>query len=368
MMFDSLYVHVPFCAKKCDYCAFYSEPLASQASQAAYLIRLEQEFRRSAKMVGPFCTVYIGGGTPNFLSPVALERLFASINQHFSLREGAEWTVECNPDSLSAEHIAVFAASGVTRVSLGIQSFSHVLRRNLGRQGKASGVGEHIRALMASGIKRISVDLMYAIPGQRMEDWQQDLHSALRLGVEHLSAYAVTREPGTPFAKRWQEDMFPNEDSLLAMWKLIDDICAQYGLTRYEVSNFSKPEAECQHNMKIWHGATYLGCGPAAVSFDGTTRWSNPSNLLKWLHEDTADHDFISPEARAAEILAFGLRTVCGWDMADFASRTGMSISALRGDAVKKLIEYGLLKCAEGRIFPTEKGLLLNDCVLADLL
>ncbi len=367
--FTSLYVHVPFCREKCDYCAFDSIPRAGHALKQAYLARLEQEFERFASQTTPLNSVYIGGGTPTALASPQLDRLWNAVGRHFRLREDGERTVECNPGSLTAEHLRVLARHAVNRISLGIQSLDRKTRTMLGRKGDPDPLQVVLKRIRDAGIARISVDLIYGVPGQGIEEWRKDLVNVLDNGVEHLSAYALTIEPGTPLASRVDERPEGDDDErILAMWAETQTICKQYGLQRYEVSNFAKPGAESRHNLAVWHGGTYLGCGPAAASFDGVDRRRNPPSLEDWLHGRQPEVDRLPPRARAAEILAFGLRTDAGWNLDEFRRRTGFCARALRGRALDRLVEHGLLQHDENRIRPTEKGMRLNDTVLAELL
>ena len=365
MPYESLYLHVPFCAAKCDYCAFYSEAQLAPAWRRRYLDRLREEFAGAAQSE-PLASVFVGGGTPSFLGPAELDELLGLVPSHFRLAPGYEWTIECNPDSLDAAKIAVLAKHGVNRVSLGVQSFLPRLRQTLGRRGELGDLARTLACLREHGIARQSLDLIFAIPGQSLADWREDLARACDLGIEHLSAYALTIEEGTRLAGRL---VGGTEDAEFeAMWEATDEVLAGFGLRRYEISNFARPGAECRHNLAIWYGGTYLGCGPAATSFDGATRWTQPASLADWLAGTPAERDELPPRERACEILAFGFRTLAGWQWPAFRVRTGCDALELRGPQLAELVELGLLGPHGDGLAPTQAGLLLNDSVLAALL
>ncbi len=356
-----LYVHVPFCRVKCAYCAFYSEALSSSARVGQYLQAIEAEFRRAAPHVGRLDSVFIGGGTPTLLGARDLGRLLGLVRQHFWVSAQTEYTVEANPDTLDSAVVDALVAGGVNRVSLGVQSFWPELRQTLGRHGDAGCVPAAIAALRGVGIRRVNADLMYHIPGQTVDLWTADLSQVLDLGITHLSAYALTVEEGTRLAAAALPQV--DEDLFEAMWQTCEGMSAAYGLRRYEVSNFACPGDECQHNLGIWYGDAYVGCGPAAASFDGVRRWTHPRSLDLWLAGAAPEIDDIPPVARAAEILAFGLRTVAGWDLARFRQVTGLDPDQICPGVVDALVDVGLLQRADGRLRPTPAGLLLNDAV-----
>lgn len=365
--FTSLYVHVPFCAAKCDYCAFYSIPGASAALRQAYLKRLAAELAASAPLCAQMQSIYVGGGTPSFLTVKELEALLSSVLAHVSLATAAEFTVECTPDSLTAAKVGVLARHGVNRVSLGIQSFSPKLRRTIGRRGSLDSLARTLELLRANGITNIGMDLIYAIPGQTLGDWRSDLCRAIGAGVQHLSTYELTVEEG---ARLGRGRLPPVDEELsVAMWEEAAEVTSRAGLRRYEVSNLARPGYECRHNSEIWHGGTYLGVGPAASSFDGEVRRANRADLEAWLEGAAQEEDHLLPPARAAEILALGLRTTRGWTQEEFLSHTGVDYLELRAEALRELARDGLLEVqAGGVIRPTSRGLLFADRLARRLL
>lgn len=367
MSFESLYIHVPFCAGKCAYCAFYSLGTSSVAQHRAYLTALAAECRRQAPRCQPLESIFIGGGTPSILAPDALRELLAIVRSTFTLAAGCEWTMEANPESLTPAKIAILAAAGVNRLSIGVQSFKAPLRERIGRRGSLATLPGIIASARAAGIRRLNLDLIFAIPGQSIRDWRDDLAEALSWQPEHLSAYALTVEEGTALAitpLTHEHD----DDDFIACWDACNELLGLQGLRRYEISNFARPGEECRHNLHIWHGASYLGCGPAASSFDGKDRWTNPPHFQQWLDGRPADIDHIDAEARAAEILAFGMRCVDGWRWDDFRQRCQRDPMELRGDALRHLEKLGLVILSDDGARPTRQGLLFNDDLLSELL
>ena len=273
--------------------------------------------------------------------------------------------MEANPDSLSEQKIAIMAAHGVTRISMGIQSFEPRIRATLGRCGHLEGLENKVDALRKAGIRRVNFDFIYNVPGQTPEDFRKDLHKALQLKPDHVSAYALTIEEGTPLAAH---GTCVNDDDFPEYWRFADEILAEGGLRRYEISNFAKINCECRHNNDIWHGGTYLGIGPAATSFDGMDRWTQIANLSKWLDGEDAEMDILPLDKRDAEILAFGMRTVDGWTWRQFAECVGVDAKVIRGKELARLERLGLVTIDDNGFRPTARGLLFNDDIVMDLL
>lgn len=365
-VFDSLYVHVPFCSAKCAYCAFYSETRVDARRVARYLRRLECELSAYGERFGVVRSVFVGGGTPSVLSAGELSHIVEMIRRVAPVHRDAEITVEANPDSLGREKGEALVGVGVNRVSLGVQSFVPELRDTLGRCGSIDGLDGLAIDLQNCGIRNLGVDLIYGIPGQTVESWREDVRRACELGITHLSTYSLTVEEGTRLAGEGVEAV--DDDAAVAMWGAAEEVAGEFGLTRYEVSNLAKEGYECRHNQRIWHGGTYLGCGPAAASFDGSRRWTNRASVKAWLRGYQPESDWIGPEARAAEILAFGLRTVAGWGRAQFREATGFEIDELRGPHIAELAERELLAVTADTIRPTRRGLLFADHVAQELI
>jgi len=370
-MFENLYIHVPFCNSKCGYCSFYSLPQVDIALMQRYLEAMERELEESAQSE-PLDTVYIGGGTPTVLPLPLLENLLVAVGSCFRLKPGAEVTMECNPETLSAAYVDIIRTT-VNRVSMGVQSFSPRLRKTLGRRGSPEEIESAVRQLRRGGIENISLDLIYAIPGQTMDDWLNDLRHAIETGVNHLSCYSLTLEQGTPLAQEVGLDAV--DDSLSDdMWHAAGEFLHDFGLERYEVSNYALPDWECRHNLNVWHGRSYLGMGPAACSFNGTLRWTAPANLQQWLEGAVAVRDELPALARACEVFAFGLRTVKGWTREQWETLPASLVGARSwnswrdSEAVARLVLSGLLENTLEQIRPTTRGIAFWNDVAAELI
>ena len=354
----NLYIHVPFCAGKCDYCAFYSEPAPDTALIRLWLDRILFQLEENAPRLKHAGTVYFGGGTPSLPPEDVLKRLFAAVRE--AAPAASEVSIEANPFTVTPEKAAVLV-SFANRVSLGIQSFDPDLREILGRREHAGpGPEEAVRNLREAGLRNLGLDLMYGIPGETPDLWRRDLERALELNPEHISAYSVTPEPGTPFARRVAGQ--PEDDALSeTMWELAGETLAAAGLPRYEISNYARPGFESRHNSNVWHGQSYLGLGPAACSFDGTDRWTQVSDLRAWLNGAPPEFDRIPGKARLGEILMMGLRTVRGWTKKEFEEAAGCAWDDFEKQ-LTELAEHGLVTFTEDAVAPTERGLAFwND-------
>lgn len=364
-IFESLYVHVPFCNGKCDYCAFYSIGYHTIEQQRSYLKRILQDFRQYAPACAPLRSIFLGGGTPTALFPDILDTLLAAIHSSFTLAPDCEFTSESTPDSLTDETIAILAKHHVNRISIGVQSFIPEERCAIGRRGTLDNLPHIVETLKAYGIRNINFDLMFLLPGQTPKSFQKSLEHALAFEPTHLSAYALTLEEKSPLAHRLKDV----DDTLFhEYWNTLDTTLAPNGLERYEISNFAQNGKCCRHNQDVWHGGTYLGCGPAATSFDGTDRFTQPSSLKLWLDGQSPDYDKIPKDQRAAEILAFAMRTTAGWDFDSFKNRTGFDPIALRGPQLEKLAAQKLITLTPASARPTPLGLIYNDTILEELI
>lgn len=354
----NLYIHVPFCAGKCDYCAFYSEPAPDKALIRLWLDRILFQLEENAPRLKHAETVYFGGGTPSLLPDDVLKRLSVSVRE--VVPNAVEISIEANPFTITPEKAAVLT-SFANRVTLGIQSFEPALLEAIGRR-KHTGPRpeEAVRNLREAGLRNLGIDLMYALPGETPDLWRRDLEHALELNPEHISAYSVTPELGTPFERRVSGQ--PENDMLSeAMWEQAGVILGEAGLPRYEISNYAHSEFESRHNSNVWHGQTYLGLGPAACSFNGTDRWTQVSDLRAWLDGAPPEVDRIPRLARLGEILMMGLRTVRGWTRQEFEVAAGCGWTDF-STQLNELAERGLVTLTADRIVPTERGLAFwND-------
>ncbi|MBO4647797.1 MAG: radical SAM family heme chaperone HemW [Lentisphaeria bacterium] len=352
----NLYIHVPFCGGKCDYCAFYSEPDGGRWMRP-WLDKIKKEL--SVLNGLKLDTIYLGGGTPTLLPAGLLAELLGALNDLHS--GAAEISIECNPESLTPEK-AELLGKYVTRVSLGVQSFDPELRRRIGRRGDPAAIRPAFELLRRNGLENLSCDLICGLPGQSAAAWENDLRQALTLPVKHLSAYSLTVEDGTPLSRRFCAD--PDSDlRTAAMDRLTRRILKAAGLKQYEISNYALPGFECRHNQNVWHGETYLGLGPAACSFDGRDRFTQTASVRQWLEGNGPELDKVTDDVRRAEMLIMGLRTVRGWKRGEFEAVAGIEPEALRPGAIDSLRRKGMMK--KRTIALTRRGLdFWNDAAL----
>lgn len=301
------YFHLPFCRSKCGYCAFYSVPSPTAELIDAYLDHLERQLE-SASPLPPVETIYLGGGTPTLLSLPQLERLFAILKRFLAPDAECETSIEANPETLDEEKVALLRKN-VTRISLGVQSFSAERRRILGRQCGDAALANAVDLIRRAGFPHWNIDLIYGIPGETPAMWRNDLVRAAECGVDHISCYSLTPEEGSRLGTSFAVD----DDAALEMYEMIPATLAPYGIRRYEVSNYARVGSECRHNVNVWRGGLLRGFGPAAAGFDGRDRMIETPSLENWLAGAPPELDRIPHEQRLAEIFAVNLRTVAGW-------------------------------------------------------
>lgn len=360
-----LYIHVPFCARKCAYCDFYSVPLGGPAAEE-YLQALARECKDLPEDFAPE-TVFLGGGTPTVLSVAELGRLFETLACALDVSRVMEWTCEANPGTLDVEKIRILRRAGVNRVSLGVQSFDDGALQFLGRLHTGRQAEESVRLLRAEGFENVGLDLIFAVPGGTIE---RDLEKALALGPEHLSVYGLTFEAGTPLARRRDagEVVELGDDEQLRQYRVVRETLKGAGYHHYEISNYARPDRECRHNLLYWGPGEYLGLGPAAHSHWAGRRWANARRLEDWAAGALREfEEELDPEARAREALVFGLRRIDGVERDTFCRETGFDYHALRGEEISRLARLGMLEETKDRLRLTEKGLVVSDAVFAEL-
>ena len=357
-LFKSLYVHVPFCKNICDYCALYSVVNNESSTRNRYLAKIKKDLEKSSNKLLPLASIFIGGGTPSQLTNDELESLLKTINDICTFEDDFEFTIECNPSSITLEKLQIMKSAGVNRLSFGAQSTTRKTRNTLGRRTSESQLLAAIDNAKSTGFTNLNVDLIYGIPGQSMEDWLEDLLKIKSLNLPHISAYSLILEEDTVLSSKYDE---LDDELAVEMYKKASEVLVSDNIYRYEISNYSKPGFECRHNYHIWKGATYLGIGPAASSFDGVNRWTEIRDLNKWLEGAQAELDDISTEARLAEIVAFGFRTVNGWTKNELTGLYDLNAFELFSDTFEELKQDNLLLENAERIFPSENGLLFAD-------
>ncbi len=369
----SLYVHVPFCKHRCGYCDF---PLVAGRDHLIddYLRAVERESHRF-NVASPLQTIFFGGGTPTQLSTTQLDRLFAIVAETAPRESGCEVTVEANPNDLSPEKLDCLLSHGVTRVSLGVQSFQGKKLIRLERTHEPAQAIDGIQRMLASGFN-VSVDLIFGVSGESKASWIADLRTAIELDVQHVSTYHLTIEKGTAFwTRRLHGQSLDVDDSLGAeMYEIAIDALSAAGFEHYEVSNYCRPSHACQHNEVYWTGRPYLGLGPGAASFCAGVRWKNHASVAMYLRRLQADEspvdskEKLEPEPAARERLVFGLRRLAGVDAGAFEIATGFSVERLGGEKLERWIADGLLVRDGQTLRLTRSGLMISDSLWPDLL
>lgn len=371
-----LYVHVPFCRTRCVYCAFYSTTFGPNHQQKyVEAVALEMD-RRRHEIDGVAQTVYLGGGTPSVLQSSALEQLFAAIHRCFSLSPDAEITIEANPDDVDTAFCRRVKALGVNRVSLGVQSFNDARLRFLRRRHDATGAVEAVNLLSENGIDNISVDLIFGLPGQSIEEWQSDVQTALSLPVTHLSAYSLMVEEGTPLQRMVERGEVADTDETLfeTMMNHLANAAEEAGFEHYEISNYARPGYRSRHNSSYWQGVPYLGFGPAAHSYDGLRqRRANTADLRAYLAAPDGQVPHATERLTDAELqdemVMTALRCREGIDLKRLAERFGCEAANEISRLARPHIDSGLLaRHPDGRLALTRRGIMLSDRVMADLM
>ena len=367
-----LYIHVPFCVRKCKYCDFYSVPL--DGATPRFLGALERELRQLPLDFAPD-TVYIGGGTPTSMEPAALNQLVDLLKPVVARCRVIEWTCEANPGTLTREKADILKAAGVNRMSLGVQSFSAETLAFLGRIHSSAEAVDSYQLLRDAGFDNINVDLMYGIPGCSREDLEDDLGRVRQLAPEHIAAYCLIFEEGTPLTQMRDAGRLEelDDDEQLDQYRLVRADLGAAGYHHYEISNFAKPGFESRHNLLYWSAGEYIGCGPAAHSHWRGVRFGNPKSLEEYcaaLEAGRAPRSFeekLEPEAKAREMLIMGLRRLDGISVGEFRRTTGFDYRDLKPAEIDWLCHIGMLEEEDGRLRLTEKGLFVSDSVFAEL-
>lgn len=372
---SGLYIHVPFCRRRCGYCDFYSQVLDLARVEPLINAVLDELSWACDKYEMACETIFVGGGTPTSLPPEQLGRLLRACAE--SARGACyEFTVEVNPATVETETARVLADAGVNRVSIGAQSFNEAELNVLERTHRPAQVAETVAICRAAGIRNVNFDLIFAIPGQTLASWRASLEAAMALEPDHLSCYGLTYEPGTHLRRQWRAGLVErvDEDLEADMYETALDTLAAAGYPQYEISNFARPGAECRHNLAIWHNQPYLGLGPSAAGFVDGIRYKNVSDTSEYVRAIQAgrlprvEQEQLDQEERARETAMLALRLREGLDRRSFAQRFGRDPVDFFADAVNRHVRDGLLEVDERAVRLTRPGLLLADIVIADFL
>jgi len=363
-----LYVHIPFCLSKCAYCDFYSETALNRIDD--YLAALRNEMALYSGRFGVFDTIYIGGGTPSVLSLDTFDEIFDGIADNFTIAASAEITVETNPGDVTELLCRKLQDQGVTRITIGIQSFDDTVLSFLGRRHNAREGRQALAAARKAGFRSVCVDLIFGVPGQSRQSWLEILSEIVSYVPDHLSCYQLTIEPGTPLEARLRRGDFEpvDDDMVTTLFFDTSSFLQQQGYEHYEVSNFARGDGHrSRHNQKYWRHAPYLGLGPSAHSFQGRSRWSNHGSLQDYCRAcmtgrcPVSDRETLTSEQYCLEAFALGLRTSDGIDCDAVTELCGPAFIEGKRSVINALIKEGLLVMDGHRLRPTVRGLAVAD-------
>jgi oxygen-independent coproporphyrinogen-3 oxidase len=382
-----IYIHIPFCVRKCPYCDFASAP-GSREERVSYLDAVESEIRSTNWKGTEAVTVYFGGGTPSELGPPELGRIIGTLREIFSVTPEAECSIECNPGTLSKSKLTRMRTMGFNRLSLGVQSFSDRFLRLLGRIHTSEEAREAYRLIRSAGFDNVNLDLIFGLPGQTLEEWRDDLRKALDLRPEHLSLYALTIEPETEFGRliRGAEPGAAapkaqatglsldlpvptevDEELSASMYEVALDLTSAAGYEQYEISNFALPWKECRHNLLYWRNEEYLGFGLSAASYVNGVRWSNVKDRSRYVraaYEDRLCPGFseqLEPRAALGEEIMLRLRLAEGFSSCELSKKYGLDPEILYSEPLAFFVSEGLLERRTGSIRLTARGRLLAN-------
>ncbi len=364
-MSAGLYIHIPFCARKCDYCDFYSFAPTNEQMDAYCAALCRSVVDWSGDVTEPFDTVYFGGGTPSLFGGGRIAAVLNAVRRALPLTDGAQITVECNPSSVDEALVRSLAASGVNRVSMGLQSAVAAERLVLGRQSHPRQVTQALDWFRRAGIDDLSLDLMLGLPGQTPQTLGESLRFIEQSGVPHVSAYLLKVEENTPLFAKKDTLPFPDEDGVCDLYLQAAEALEGMGLRQYEVSNFARPGFESRHNLHYWRDEPYLGIGPAAHSFFGGRRFFYPRDFGAFLRGDTPVDD--GEGGDESEFCMLRLRLTEGLSDDAFFNRFGKYLPQTVFDAAARLAPHGLLTVQDGTIALTKQGFLLSNRVIGTL-
>ena len=377
-----LYLHIPFCVKKCNYCDFFSAS-GTPKEQADYVSAMIQEIQSYQELSGEYevQTIFLGGGTPSLLTPEQIEKIFTTIYHIFSVNENAEITMEMNPGTVDIEKLRAMKAAGVNRLSIGLQSAQNEELKMLGRIHTYEEFLETWRLTEQAGFKNRNIDLMSALPGQTMESYEDTLSKVLVLEPEHISAYSLILEEGTVFYDWYEKGKLdrgawklPSEEEEYAMGELTIQRLAEAGMHRYEISNYAKPGKECRHNLGYWDRVEYLGIGAGSSSLIKGERFDHIRDRKAYIEKIRngepilIDREILSVESQMEEFMYLGLRKIEGVSRTDFQNYFGKNVDDVYGEILDKLEEEQLLEFSGNRIRLTHRGMDVSNCVLAEFL
>ena len=378
-----LYIHIPFCVKKCDYCDFLSFP-SNPETREYYVNALCSEIEYKGELLkGKTVTsIYIGGGTPSSLETPLIIKIMNTLDKAFNISGEAEVTIECNPGTVNPDSLAVYKSFGINRLSIGLQSADYDELKALGRIHDYDSFLRTIDAVIKAGFTNYNVDIMYGLPGQDLSSLRRTLKNVTMLGPKHISAYSLIIEEGTRFYDRYYEDYInqikgdktkylPTESALVEMTDFVNAYLKGRGYIRYEISNYAKKGYECRHNIGYWKRAEYIGFGIGAASLYENVRYKNITDIDKYIKNYSVSNpvneyeskEKLSADEAMAEFMMLGLRMTEGVSADEFHNMFGRSIGDVYKDSITELTQQGLIVSEGGRIRPTNKGLELQNII-----
>lgn len=372
-----LYVHIPFCRQKCNYCDFVSHtPKPGEIDEYISLLLKEAKLYEAFKDEYGLITVYFGGGNPGLLQPKDFTRLLAEFKEIFGFADSMEITMELNPEQADTKYLKALRKAGINRISFGAQAFQNRLLQAMGRLHKAEDIEKAVTSAREAGFKNINVDLIYGLPGQTMAQWQESLKKAASLPLTHISTYGLKLHNSTPWGKLWEQgeltlaDDDLNGDMQLYAMEYLD----KKRFYRYEIANFAKVDYPCRHNTAYWLRRDYLGLGLGASSLLNNTRMRNECDQAKYREKveagvfPWAEREILTAEEIREEEIMLPMRLVWGLNIGEFAEKYGSEYFAEKKGQMVKFFELGLLTVEEGQLKLTDKGVLLNNEVLVSLI
>ncbi|MGG7157605.1 radical SAM family heme chaperone HemW [Clostridium perfringens] len=372
----SLYIHIPFCAQKCLYCDFPSFARKDHLRKA-YIEALNKEIisLREKHNNLEINTIFIGGGTPSVLEADELECLLKEVAK-LNMAKDIEYSMECNPGNLTEEKLEVMKKYGVNRISMGLQAKQDNLLKGLGRIHNYKTFKENFLLAKKVGFNNINVDLMFGLPNQRLNEWEETLREIISLEPAHISAYSLIIEEGTAFYNLYENDKLklPTEEEERKMYHLAKKILEENGFNQYEISNYAKEGKECRHNLAYWNMDNWIGVGSAAASYINGKRIKNISSVEEYINSINEKGEAVeeiinnSKNDNIEEFMFMGLRKINGIDENEFKKRFSMNINDVYGEILNKYIDEGLLIRESGRIFLSEKGIEISNVIMADFL
>lgn len=394
----SIYIHIPFCVRKCFYCDFLSFPLAADLSgvvrgnalcdsadvrMESYVNLLRREIADAAPKYKKYqaLSIFFGGGTPSLLPDGEVSRIMETIRTYYRVTEDAEITMEMNPDTVTERKLQEYITAGINRVSMGLQSADDDELMRIGRIHDYGTFEKAYELAREAGFHNINIDLMAALPEQSIDSYKRTLEKVVRLVPEHISAYSLTLEEGTPLYTRRADYRFPSEEEDREMYRLTGEYLSACGYHRYEISNYARDGYECRHNKVYWQRGNYVGFGPGAASMVEDVRWTNSADMERYKShvgklsedggisdEDMADRQTLTVREQMEEYMFLGLRMMCGVGEREFEDEFGQPMETVYGEVIEKMCRQGLLEREQGRVRLSGRGIDVSNYVMAQFL